>query len=58
MGGGRIWELKEQCTENLWPWGSRFGAISGGVASIYLVERKSISALLYQAMFNSDTLWQ
>ena len=32
--------------------------LSRGVASIYLAGRKSISAGLYQAMFNSDTLWQ
>lgn len=28
-----------------------------GVASLILTERKVISTRLYQAMFNSDTLW-
>ena len=32
--------------------------LSRSVASIYLAGRKNISARLYQAMFNSDTLWQ
>ena len=32
--------------------------LSRGVASLFLTERKVIRTGLYQAVFNSDTLWQ